>query len=252
VSEQEQRGGLASEYSGAENAPEVLKEGAEGTEEIQEEILSPTSEVRIHNSLLHLDDDKKDLMVEAFKDSPEAVVNIVTKYGPKLSVDTPQNNKAFYSPYSKKVTIGVFSKNGDPSGAARHEVGHFFDNASGAWLSDAQEIAAAMKSDRDKLRGPGSAKNAMRTAMADAIKKGNKYHDHLAVSDIFSNMSGGKISGSWAHPKGYYTRDPDVWRKENFADIFDIIASNDNEALEFVRGFFPDTVAAVEKVIADG
>jgi hypothetical protein len=83
------------------------------------------------------------------------------------------------------------------------------------------------------------------------MKSGSKYHDHPAVSDIFSNMSAGKIYGNWAHPQSYYQKYPSIWRQENFADIFEIVASNDTEALEFVRGFFSETVKVVEKAIAN-
>ncbi|GHV39638.1 hypothetical protein FACS1894187_19830 [Synergistales bacterium] len=71
------------------------------------------------------------------------------------------------------------------------------------------------------------------------------------MSDIFSNMSGGKISGDWSHPELYCRRNPASWRRENFADIFELIASNNTEGLEFVRSFFPQTVATVEKELAN-
>jgi hypothetical protein len=80
-----------------------------------------------------------------------------------------------------------------------------------------------------------------------AMMQGQKYNNNQSVSDIFCSMSKGEISGAWGHSKAYYRKSSGNERLEVFADLFQLKASGDSEAIEFVRRFFPDTVEAFEK-----
>jgi hypothetical protein len=236
----------------------VDEDAGEGDRAKEREAMSaaPTPEERIENAFANFEDDQKALMVGAFKDSPPEIIDLLETYKTELKFDMPasvprRHARAYYQPGNQTVVIQKGYGEGTER-ALRHEVGHFLDNivakktGNSLWLSSTGDMLNALDGDRNQLRGRGKAKAAFRDKMIAAMKPGEKYYNNAAVSDIFSSMSGGEISGNWYHAKSYYTN-PENGRAEVFANLHQLEAAKDTEAIEFVRGFFPETVAAFEK-----
>jgi hypothetical protein len=78
------------------------------------------------------------------------------------------------------------------------------------------------------------------------MQSGQIYYDNSAVSDIFDAMSNGGISGKWGHGAKYYNKHSALAPTEIFANLHELSAGNDNNAIEFVRSFFLDIVKVFE------
>jgi hypothetical protein len=156
-----------------------------------------------------------------------------------------------FDPRADKIAISKNAPN--PARTLQHEMGHFLDSSEGKrsgvsrWLSASGDIGAAVQKEQALLTGRGAAKTAFRNDMKAAMTPGQKYYNNPAVSDIFCSMSKGNIYGNWSHPKAYYKRIAEADRLEVFANLHQLKAAGDTEAIEFVRGFFPETVSAFEK-----
>ena len=136
----------------------------------------------------------------------------------------------------------------------RHETGHYLDHRLGlkenryTW-SCSGEMDDAIMVDRKAFTGGGKAKGPLREAMAKAIGPGSDYYNHPAVSDIFCSMSKGWIRGFWGHAIGYYRGAGARVNAEVFAQLTSIYANNEQDAVEFLKKWFPNTVKVYEEKI---
>jgi hypothetical protein len=212
---------------------------------------------RLDYAFEHLDEYDRAYIVDAFKKAPKEVVKQLEKYGADFKglerPDIPRTHaQAYFNPSTNKIVIAK-NYSGDITGTMQHEMGHYIDRAiaqksgEGGWFSRSGDIEAAIDKDRKLLAGKGAAKQAFKGDMRFAMMGGQKYSDNPPVSDIFCSMSKGEISGGWGHSKAYYRKVRGYERLEVFANLFQLKSSGNDKAIEFVRGFFPDTVEAFEK-----
>jgi hypothetical protein len=249
----------------APNEPDIVVEGKPEPKPEQKIVVEKktappelTPAERIEKAFANFEDDQKALMVSAFKDSPPEIIDLLETYKSELKFDMPErvprgNGPAYYQPWNQTVVIQKGYNKNLIEETLQHEVGHFLDNIvakktkKSMWLSSSGDMLSALDNDRNQLRGGGKAKTAFKDKMMAAMQPGEKYYDNHAVSDIFSSMSGGKIQGGWGHKESYFKSNPENGRAEIFANLHQLEAVNDTEAIEFVRGFFPETVAAFKK-----
>ena len=100
------------------------------------------------------------------------------------------------------------------------------------------------------VKGPGKAKAALRARMEIAMLDEEEMRKNPAVSDIFCAITKARdpmLYGAYGHEKEYFKDDVCV-RAEIFANLFQLHAHNDHEAIEFLNGFFPDIISVFLKV----
>ncbi|GHV49871.1 hypothetical protein FACS1894216_01040 [Synergistales bacterium] len=225
----------------AENAPEVIEVAK----------YEPPVEERLSAAFPNVSETNKPLMIDAFKDSPKKVVALLEKHGARLRNAARDPRGSYYRPGEKAIYIKSTHDDVQAKRALQHEMGHFINDIAAeatenVLLSSSPEFSKAMNKERLLVNGKTVEKYEFRVRMENAIKEPMWYNNY-AVSDIFDNISKGYVSGGWSHGPAYYKKNSDHWHDEIFANLFTLESAKDTEAIEFLRGFFPETIAAFKK-----
>lgn len=200
----------------------------------------------------------KDLRDE-FKDSPEFIQKLYTEHKDSLDfIGTIKNSDdAFYdhSGGSREIWLGSHEQE---KNVLVHEFGHHVDysmgrdvlNAKGFASSEDASFVDVVNEAMRSVKGPGKAKAALRARMEIAMLDEEEMRKNPAVSDIFCAITKARdpmLYGAYGHEKEYFKDDVCV-RAEIFANLFQLHAHNDHEAIEFLNGFFPDIISVFLKV----
>jgi hypothetical protein len=151
--------------------------------------------------------------------------------------------------------VYVGTKVNDPS-TIMHEMGHFLD-----WK---------IFSSQNPFQGPASAYGKLGKAIYNDIRRTATEQglwDQIintinatkndprrravndAITSFFDAMMLGKGKLYCGHSQSYFASDPDNAHHEVFAHFFELYASNQKQAIELLRKFYPDTVRELEDVL---
>ena len=238
----------------------------EGTESDQATDLPPNS---LYDSL---PEDRREIVENAFADSPEDIKNLVDNHGDSVNVvDKPYNpdpesldNVCTYRPEDN--TIGMRHGMGDDEYANTfpHEFGHHVDNQLGR-PSRSSEFNDAIAADRglyDRDTSDGSER--YNNMLNDCFTTGAAYNPGVSdnLSALFNNCpdiqqrfrdEGVPYYGHFPDSSGRnYWDSPGRVGAEIFANNFSIRANNDPFDTHFLNTHFPNTTNASTNIFVRG
>lgn len=198
-----------------------------------------------------------------FSDAPDFVRDIYTKYADFLQ-DVRVDAKAKSSYYDATAKTLCLSKEAYDTRYAYsilHEFGHHVDwylsaqRALDTGVSgDAKPLSAFDKEYTDAIslavsqcKGGGKAKAALKQRMEEAMT--GPMAANRAVSDIFCAVTQARskeLFGLYGHSKDYYKNLENVGQ-EIYANLFQLYANNDKEAIKFLTESFPELFGNVNE-----
>lgn len=191
----------------------------------------------------------------AFASSPEPYKQIVGHMADKVSINL-QGTWPHYQ-HGASPAINISKRFKSDEACARHEFGHFVSHCmtaqrepgistSRVYLSSTDKFHDAFWSDAKALsKLPADAKDTIKTELLSG-----EYVNEASLSDLFGAVTNKRIEGVFSHKANYF-KIPGRRQEEAFANLFDIMAGNNNKALDFARQHLSDLVDAFEQIIAD-
>lgn len=205
---------------------------------------------------------------DVMKDAPDEIKRIVNSLNPPPEYKEIKGT-SYADVYGKGVAIGKYARTDESQfkNTFFHEIGHLVDarnatpgakrhNGSKAafhWsIEQNSELAKAILKDIKVFRGTWGdlppEKVAKIREITIVIDRYSKWYSDYGVGGVVDSISEGQYRAYWGHSKSYWKTG--YRNTEVFANLFSVKAQGKNEAMEVLRGLFPNTVEAFEKFIA--
>ena len=193
------------------------------------------------------DEEKKRWAREAFENSPRAIQAVVKTFEEDLKSFRQAKEVAHFSPHRREIVITKGERETAFKDTFIHEFGHLVDHNYQVRIEPGKYTAFASSRDEYKeeyeaLRNVFSGRRKEDVALKAELKtmfESAEWSDNASFSDLICSLSHGNVHGKWGHSKGYYKKSPTLGRTEAFADMFALMAKNDEKAMAEVKRLFP-------------
>lgn len=203
---------------------------------------------------------EKEALKKAFEDAPDEFMPLLQRYGREINIQFADDVEGGHFVVKNKM-IEIQNGLDDEREllTIRHESGHLFDYIFGrergqGVVASYYDGAAysAFQNDRARFMGNSPKQLKYLASLRSAIEnRESPYFNNRPVSDIFCSMTDGQVHGRSGHDAEYYQQNPIKAPTEVFADLLMLYLRNDKESVGYVRQFFPETVAAFERILKE-